>query len=201
MAPVEYVSDVFTYPGGEPAAGVLARIYRAGTLILTPLYYDALSTRAPNPMRTDAAGVLEFYAEPGFYDILINGVTFTVEVTGDGGPGVPAYTFLTFSASAPGNPGIGRSFVYNEMDRSLLIVAFRISAASVSGLPLVVDLNKNGVTVFTDQSHRPQLPISGVHGTVRTTLIDIPALLPGEALSVDVDQGNFSHLVVQVSVR
>jgi hypothetical protein len=201
MAPVQYVSEPFTYPGGAPASDVLAKVYRAGTLLLATLYYDALETRAPNPMRTDVTGTLDFYAEPGFYDIVINGATFPIEVTGNGGPGAPAWNFLTFSAGAPGTPGVGKSFVYNDMDRTLQIVSVRVTAASVSGQPLVVDINKNGVSVFTNQANRPQLPVSAVPGTVRTTAIDVSALLSGESLSVDVDQGNFTHLVVQVSVR
>lgn len=201
MTPVSYVSEPFIYPGGTPAADVLARVYRGGSKALATLFYDSLGTRAPNPMRTDAAGLLDFYAEPGAYDIFINGTTFSITVSGDGGPGAPAWNMLTFSAGAPGNPGVGRSFVHNDTGRNLTIVGVRITAATVSGLPLVVDLNKNGTTVFTDQGHRPQLPVSGASGTVKVTVIDQPVLLPGDALSVDVDQGNFTHLVVQVAVR
>lgn len=201
MAPVHYVSDPFTYLNGDPAVDVLAKVYRSGTLLLANLYYDALGTRAPNPMRTDVTGTLDFYADAGFYDIAINGVSFPIEVVGDGGPGAPAWNFLTFSAGAPGTPGTGKSFVYNDIGRTLQIVSVRVTAASVTGLPLLVDVNKNGVSVFTNQANRPSLPVSGATGTVRTTAIDLPTLLDGESLSIDVDQGNFTHLVVQVSVR
>jgi hypothetical protein len=201
MVAVQYVSEPFTYQDLSPAAGVLARVYRGGTLVLATLFYDAVGTRAPNPARTDATGVLEFYVEPGAYDILINGTTFPILVSGDGGPGAPAWNFLTFSAGSPGSPGVGRSFVYNDLGRTLQIVSVRATAASVSGLPLLVDVNKNGVTIFTNQANRPQLPVSGAPGTVKATTIDVPAVLVGESLTIDIDQGNFTHLVVQVAVR
>jgi len=201
MAPVQYTSDPFTYPDGDVAAGVLTRVYFRNTNVLAPVFYDALATRAPNPMLSDTAGVVEFFAEPGLYDLMLNGVRFAAEVTGDGGPGNPSATFLTFSAGAPGNPGVGKSFVYNDMGRTLQIVSVRISAATVTGLPLIVDINRNGTSIFTDQAKRPQLPISAAAGTVKVTDIDVTTLAVGEGLSVDVDQGNFSYLVVQVYVR
>jgi hypothetical protein len=200
MAPVNYASEAFTYPGGAPAAGVLGKVYRGGTRVLATLFYDALGTRAPNPARTDVTGVLDFYVEPGDYDIVVNGSEFPITVSGDGGPGAPAWNMMLLSSNA-GTPGSGRGLVYNDVGRTLQIVSVRVTAASVSGSPLVVDVNKNGTTIFTAQANRPQLPVSGASGTVKVTAIDVPALATGDALSVDVDQGNFTYLVVQVAVR
>lgn len=202
MAPVQYVSDAFTYPGGAVASGVLAYVYFENTRALAPIYHDSSGVRAPNPLRTNEDGVVEFFAEPGDYDLVVQGETFPITLDGSGGPGAAsAQILLTFSAGAPGAPGLGKSQVYNDLGRSLQIIAVRLTANSVSGLPLIADVNKNGATIFTDQSHRPQLPVSGAAGSVKVTAIDVPALADGDRLSVDVDQGNFSYMVLQVYAR
>ena len=54
------------------------------------------------------------------------------------------------------------------------------------GASILVDVNKNGVTIFTTQSNRPTIPAAGT--TDDANAIDVPAVSAGEFLTVDIDQ-------------
>jgi len=54
------------------------------------------------------------------------------------------------------------------------------------GSSLVVDVNKNGTTIFTTQANRPTIPIGGHADDSGTP--NITSLAEGDRLSVDVDQ-------------
>ena len=72
-----------------------------------------------------------------------------------------------------------------------------------TGSSLIVDVNKNGVTIFTSQSNRPTISAGGNSAAVgshsTTTVVD------GDYLSVDIDQVGSSvpgsDLVVVVRLR
>jgi hypothetical protein len=49
-----------------------------------------------------------------------------------------------------------------------------------------VDVNKNGVTIFSTQSNRPTIPAAGV--TDLADAINVPNVSAGEFLTVDIDQ-------------
>ena len=55
-----------------------------------------------------------------------------------------------------------------------------------TGAAIIVDVNKNGTTIFTNQAHRPQIS-AGVK-TGSTSDIDVSALTQNDILSVDIDQ-------------
>src|SRR3990167_766560 len=55
-----------------------------------------------------------------------------------------------------------------------------------TGAAIIVDVNKNGTTLFTTQSNRPQIAISATTGT--STTIENNALAAGDLLVVDLDQ-------------
>lgn len=54
-----------------------------------------------------------------------------------------------------------------------------------TGAAFILDVNKNGTTVFTTQGSRPTIAISGNAST--TTLPDVVAVAAGDRLTVDVD--------------
>lgn len=56
-----------------------------------------------------------------------------------------------------------------------------------TGDDIIVDVNKNDVTIFTDQGNRPVIP-DGLNLSGETTSIDDPAVDAGDYLSVDIDQ-------------
>lgn len=55
-----------------------------------------------------------------------------------------------------------------------------------TGTSIIVDVNQNGTTIFTTQSHRPTIAASGHSGTSED--IDVPALPKGNRITVDLDQ-------------
>jgi hypothetical protein len=71
-----------------------------------------------------------------------------------------------------------------------------------TGAALIVDVNKNGTTVFTTQGNRPTIAISGNAST--TTAPDVVAVAAGDRISVDVDQigsgvaGSDLHVTVTI---
>lgn len=55
-----------------------------------------------------------------------------------------------------------------------------------TGATFIVDVNKNGTTLFTTQSVRPTIAISGNAST--TTLPAVTTVAAGDRLTVDIDQ-------------
>lgn len=55
-----------------------------------------------------------------------------------------------------------------------------------TGASLIVDINKNGTTIFTTQGNRPEIAISGNADDSGTP--DVTAVSEGDRLSVDIDQ-------------
>lgn len=72
-----------------------------------------------------------------------------------------------------------------------------------TGAAVIVDVNKNGTTIFTTQSNRPQIAVS-TNGDASGTP-DVTSITTGDYLTVDVDQiGSTvagSDLVVSVRLQ
>lgn len=71
------------------------------------------------------------------------------------------------------------------------------------GAALIVDVNKNGVTLFTTQGNRPTVADGAKAST--TTLPDIVAVAAGDRITVDVDQIGVatpgSDLYVSITIK
>lgn len=71
-----------------------------------------------------------------------------------------------------------------------------------SGADAIIDLNKNGTTMFTNQANRPRVAIGANTGTA---VPDVTGLVAGDYLTIDIDQVGSStpggDLVVTVRVR
>jgi hypothetical protein len=52
----------------------------------------------------------------------------------------------------------------------------------------IVDLNKNGVTMYTTQANRPTIAFNDSDNKVQATLPDITAVAAGDILTMDIDQ-------------
>ena len=81
-----YDPEDFRYPDGSSAAGASFEVRQAGALV--PIYSDRdRSATLPNPGVVDVLGNLTFYAEPGRYQLKVDGrgvaITFTISVTPD----------------------------------------------------------------------------------------------------------------------
>ena len=72
-----------------------------------------------------------------------------------------------------------------------------------TGAAFVIDVNKNGTTLFTAQGARPTIAIAGTEST--TTLPAVTSVAAGDRLSIDVDViGSTvagSDLYVTVSIK
>lgn len=72
-----------------------------------------------------------------------------------------------------------------------------------TGASFILDVNKNGTTLYTTQANRPTIAISGNAST--TTLPDIVSIAAGDRVTVDIDQiGSTiagSDLYVSISVK
>lgn len=201
MSLVFFQSQPFTYPGGGLAVNVPVRVLFADATTLAPIYHNGAGARKVNPVRTDGNGLVSFWVEPGDYDLLANGITTPVTVDAGGDPET-ASTSLVLSVGSPGGIGTGRGRVYNDTGRTLYVTAVRMTALNAGGGGLVADVNINGSTIYSTQQNRPSLPVSVGTGTVKNTGFNVgAALADGDYVTIDVDQGTFDHLVVQVFVR
>jgi len=77
-----------------------------------------------------------------------------------------------------------------------------ISVATVpTGADVIVDVNKNGVTLFTTQSARPKI-VAGGSNVDTTSVPAITSMVAGDYLTVDIDQVGSSvpgaNLTVQI---
>jgi hypothetical protein len=55
-----------------------------------------------------------------------------------------------------------------------------------TGAAIIVDVNKNGTTIFTTQANRPQIAIGETQGDSGTP--DVTSLAEGDKLTIDIDQ-------------
>jgi len=77
--------DKFWYPSGALAIAVQARVFSRHVNALASIYADAAGTiPLPNPITTDGAGMLTFYATIGDYWIHIGGTSFRIAMDADG---------------------------------------------------------------------------------------------------------------------
>jgi hypothetical protein len=94
-------------------------------------------------------------------------------------------TIFTYAANIVLGGGLLR--IYNKLGVAETIsqVFLSIGTAPV-GADVIVDIHKNGVTIFTNQAHRPTILAGANTGT--TVLIDVPAWADGDYLTAIVDQ-------------
>lgn len=98
--------------------------------------------------------------------------------------GVAYYTF-TVAGTLTVDGGVIR--IYNLTGSALTISKVHLAVDTApTGASLIVDVNENGTTIFTNQANRPTIAISANTGEVTT--IDDPSWANGNYLTVDVDQ-------------
>lgn len=89
---------------GNKRAGVSVTVRLLNSATLATLYSSRTRNSASNPTTTDENGNLSFYAEPGFYDLVIDGVVRgNVPVNPDPNETPPIHT----GEDAPSSPAVG----------------------------------------------------------------------------------------------
>lgn len=95
----------------------------------------------------------------------------------------------------------GTMRLYNDTGSTLTISTVRASVGTApTGASLIVDIHKNGTTIFTTQANRPTIAVST---NTDTGTPDVTSWPNGEYLTMDVDQIGSTvagaQLVVQVT--
>lgn len=94
---------------------------------------------------------------------------------------------VTASFSAVGNVTVSTGAHRWYAEEALTIESVRVSVGTAPvGSALIVDVNKNGTTIFTTQGNRPQVADGSATGV--TTTMDVTSLAQGDYLTVDIDQ-------------
>lgn len=145
----------------------------------------------------------------GFYiDIPTDGSTTTpsLRTLGTGAtqaaPGDSVETCVTFAMSSALSTGIKPMRWYSKGAWTITEVRASVGT-SPTGASIIVDVNKNGSTIFTTQSNRPTIAASG--STALAPGIDVSTLVNADYLSFDIDQIGSSiegaDLTVQIWLR
>lgn len=109
---------------------------------------------------------------------------------------IEAYTF-SVTGTVPATQ-TGKSRVY--MEGSYVVESVRAAVGTVPTTALVVDVNKNGTTIYTTQGNRPSIAIGANSATGGTP--DVLSFAAGDYLTVDVDAGaGAADLAVTVRMR
>ncbi|TDD18519.1 hypothetical protein E1218_25800 [Kribbella turkmenica] len=124
-----------------------------------------------------------------------------VSLSIDGVLVVPVEAY-TFSVTGAVTVATGKSRIYLEGDYVVETVRAAVNTAP-TGSALVVDVNKNGTTIYTDQGQRPSIAAGSNSATGNEPAVT--TLAAGDFLTVDVDQVGStaagSDLTVTVRVR
>jgi hypothetical protein len=93
----------------------------------------------------------------------------------------------TFKANATLTAAAGATRLYNDTGATWTILSVRATVETApSGGSVVIDVNKNGTTIFTTQSNRPTITTGNLtSGTV--TNMDVTTVAAGDYITVDVD--------------
>jgi hypothetical protein len=112
-------------------------------------------------------------------------------------PGPPGH--VQMAMSFPGAVVQGTGVMPFILTKDSTIVSIRAACSNNPTLLLIADVNRNGVSVFTDPAHRPQ--IASGQRTSPPVVPDLPNLLAGDIITVDVDQtSGASNLSVTIEM-
>jgi len=92
----------------------------------------------------------------------------------------------SYSFTVPGTLAVANKIIQRLVERNITITEILLYADTApDGADLVVDINRNGTTIFPT-SPKPRVTDGSNSGS--TSTIDLPDLLKGDRLSLDIDQ-------------
>jgi len=111
----------------------------------------------------------------------------------------------TFSKSGTLVVGAGTFRWYNDTGRTLTFTSVRASVGTApTGASIIVDVHKDGTTIYTTQGNRPAIAVS-TNTVDATTAPDVTTIAENSYLTIDIDQIGSTiagaDLVVQVWMK
>jgi hypothetical protein len=99
---------------------------------------------------------------------------------------------------------VGTFRLYNDTGATWTITGVRASVGTApAGTSIIIDISKNGTTIFTTQANRPTIA-AAANTSGNVTNMDVTTVAVGEYLTVDIDQTGSTttgaDLTVQVEV-
>lgn len=83
---------------------------------------------------------------------------------------------------------VGTHRLYNDSGKTWTVTSIRASVGTVStGSSIILDVNKNGTTLFTTQANRPTIAASA-NTSGKVTNMNITTVADGDYVTVDIDQ-------------
>lgn len=132
-----------------------------------------------------------------FSDVTVDG---NLKVTGSGGQAIETYDFFSAGVQTTGTRKSER--LIGVGGATIIDVRAYLETAPV-GSSFIVDVNKNGISIFTTQANRPT--VLAAANASSTTPPDVLSLSGGDRLSFDVDQIGSgtagSDLTVSVTIK
>ncbi|MEV2239534.1 hypothetical protein [Micromonospora sp. NPDC049891] len=142
-------------------------------------------------------GVTRMWAQAGTNPRALMVTTDAADITTDPGTILPP---LSLSGTVTVGTGVHR--LYNDTTVVLRVAGVRASVGTPSSSgSVVVDVNRNGTTIFPTQANRPAIA-SGSSTSGKNTLAEVTELGVNDYLTVDVDSAGTgaANLVVQILV-
>jgi len=101
-------------------------------------------------------------------------------MTGGGSPTFRADGVLVVTT------GVGEAYI-STADATIEYVYIHCGTPGTAG-STIVDVNKNGVTIFTNQANRPTLAWNDADGVAKSGIPDVVDLAENDVLTIDIDQ-------------
>lgn len=136
-------------------------------------------------------------------DTIVQSVDIVAEDSGVAGGAGPSTRVLLYKSDGDLQTGWGLSRFYNDTDDTWTILSIRATVdVSPAGGSVIIDVNKNDTTLFTNQDNRPTI-LAGELTSGKVTDVAVSTISPGEYLTVDVDQiaASASGLIIQIVVQ
>lgn len=141
--------------------------------------------QAGDPGNPDVGYWYTYFKSDGLYYVEDDGTVVGPLIDASGVTVPPIMTLFTVEGDLTVDSNPLR--IYNNYGASRTISEVFLSVDTApTGAAIIVDVNKDGTTIFTNQANRPQ--IAAAANTGNTTTIDVASWGDGEYLTVDVDQ-------------